>query len=393
MPDRIFLSIVLACLTQQALCGEAKRTLTPQSCTEVRYLAPDELTSRPALQMSRDGKQVSYVVQVPNLRSDEYDDSLYVAGLGGPGHAQPRSVIVGALITAVSWFPDNRHLAILTRLRGHVVLVRVDSATGRSDVISEKRGDITDYSMDASGNTIAIAVKVDEDRAIRTHTATQLRDGYRLNLGSVAPYARPRRRIYVLHRSGPRWSAEPPLSFVSPLSAKRLSDITDNHAMHINISPNGHYLLLDNIEPLSDVGDAQRVGWEASPAISDLRASGGVAVLNYLYDLRTHNTSMPLMSPIVRSETWAADSKSYVAVAVPPVGSRWEQQDLAAGAPSLHSTHLFSVDIQTGLLQEVLRRAERPPVAWTQSGDLEVQDETGNIHVLNMTSDNGTEEG
>jgi dipeptidyl aminopeptidase/acylaminoacyl peptidase len=392
MPCRRLLYAVLYLVAPAIFYGETKTALTPQACTEVRYLSSNEVTYRSALQLSRDSKQVAYVLQSPNLGSDEYEDELYVAALDGTSHSKPTSIIRSGLITAVTWFPDNRHLALLTRVRGKIVLARVDTMTRHLDIIKEAQNDITDYSMDSSGNSIAVAVKIADRPTGVSPALMQRREGYRLDLNSVEMPGRSRRQVYILHGTGlSHWTAGASLSFVSPYSRKRLDDFSDAAWTHVNISPNGRYLLLDNLEPIADAKPKQ--GWENSPLVNSLKGDGGVTVLNYVYDLHSRVASMPLKSPIVRDQIWAPDSKSYAAVAVAPVGSQWEKNDLAEGAPSLHSTHLFSVDIQTERIREVSERTEKPPLAWMQNGDLEVQDKTGAIHIVSMNGDNWKETG
>lgn len=381
------LCITICCALAATAFAETKRPLSPEACTEVRYLASDEVISHPALQLSHDGKQVAYVVQSPNFASDEYKDELYVARLDGTAPSSTLPITVNARVAAVTWFPDNRHLAILTNLHSRIVLARVDSVTRTSEVIKEAQGDITDYSMDSTGDTIAIAVKLPTPSTFAARTLTENHEGYRLSLDSVAPPYRSRRHVYLLRSSDSHhWEMGPPLSFVSPLSGRQLTELVDYHFLHITISPNGRYLLLENIEQFSDI--TLKGAWEHSQVVKYLAGRLEGVQIGYLYDLHTHAVSIPLESPNVSGGgVWAPDGNSYVQVALAPVGSKWEDADLDKAAPTNHSFHLFSVDVHTGTIREVVARTARPPLAWTKSGELIVQDDTGSIHTLAMSSD------
>lgn len=355
--------------------------MTPQVCTEIKYLAQDEVTSRPALRLSHEGKRIAYVVQVSNLHSDQYDDALYVVRLGNGVSSKPRLLITNRIIGGINWFPDDRHLAVLMLLHGKIVLSAVDSETGTYEVIKEAHGDVTDFSMDSSGTAIAIGVKVPNHYAAVNRSIAENRNGYRVSLDSLAQPDRPRRLIYVLHRVRSHlWTMDPPLSFISPLSGLRLTSVVDNHALHIDLSPNGRYLIIDNLDSLSV--NANSHIWTQSRTVDYLTEQNTVMLVSYLYDVQTQKVSMLLDSPAVRDGMWSPDSNTYVKVAVAPVGSKWEQKDLSAHAPSEHYTHLFSIDIHTGDILEVLERAESVPLAWTRDGDLVLQDSAGTIRTL-----------
>lgn len=368
----------LCCVLTATLFAEAKAPLTPTACTEVRYLASN-------LQLSNDSTQVSYVLQKPDLISDQYQEELYVSKLDGTAHSDPKPIIVNSNVSEVRWFPDNRHLAMLIRLHGRIVLVRVDSVTRAYDLIKEAQGDITDYSMDFAGDVIAIAVRLPNHSKHAGRTLTENREGYRLSLDSVAPPPWSRRQIYRLRRTASRrWKIDGPLSFASPLSGRRLSTFADYHFLHLRISPNGRYLLLDNTEEFSEF--TLKGPWEHSPVVKYLAKRISGVEVSYLYDFQTRAASMPLESPQVGEGVWAPDSNSYAKVAQAPVGSKWEEEDLAHAAPTNHSFHLFSVNVHTGTIREAVERTERPPVAWEKNGDLVIQDDEGAFHTLRITS-------
>lgn len=378
--------LAVLCSAFVPVTAATKQSLTPEACTEIRYLAQDELTNRPPLELSPDGHETAYVLQVPDVASNDNKDELYVAPVNPQSSETPVPLVANQLITAVSWFPDNRHLAVLIRHGGKMVLAEIDSATKALEIIWEADGDITDYSMDAAGKTIAIAVRVDRHYPAPSQTPRDSRKGYRLDLTSTAHSDLPRRQVDILRRTGEQhWEVSRHIKFISPLSGKLIEDIVDNHAMHISLSPDGHFLLMDNIEKFSDA-PANSI-WAQNYGVRYEETRGSVGLLvSYLYDLSADKVSMPLNSPYVSEGLWAPDSKSYVKVALAPVGSSWEATDLQKDTPNVHITHLFSVDVSTRKVSEVLNRAERPPIAWTRTGDIIVRDPAGTLITIRRES-------
>jgi dipeptidyl aminopeptidase/acylaminoacyl peptidase len=384
---------VVPWVTSYPLKAEMKQLLTPQACTEIRYLDPDEVTNRSPLQLSPDGKQVAYVLQVPDVAANDNKEELYVSAVGEKSDSIASPVLTEQLVTAAHWFPDNKHLTILVRRNGKTVLARVDSTTKAEEIIYEAKGNITDYSIDAVGKTIAIAVRIAGSMKPAAEMRRDDRKGYRLDIASTAHPDEARRQIYILRQNeNHHWTAEQPLEFVSPLSGRVTKAIVDHPSAHITLSPNGQYLLMDDLEHFSAV--SERGVWGRSLLVKYLKNRGYPGlVVSYLYDLHTHTVSMPLESPIVRDGLWAPDSKSYVKVALAPAASRWEADDLEKDTPNDHITHLFSVDVPSGKVTEVLNRAEKVPVAWTEAGDIIVRYPVGTLATLRKESDHWMQTG
>jgi dipeptidyl aminopeptidase/acylaminoacyl peptidase len=382
------LFIAVLCSISASLNAETKQPLTTEACTEIRYLAPDDVTSLPPIQLSPDGKLVAYVLQVPDVAANDNNDELYVRSISHQSSGNPEPLFSGHFIAGVHWLSDNRNIAVLIHRDGKTILAEINSVTKSQKIILEPDGDVTDYSMDATGDTIAVAVRTKGPAPSASSVSRDNRRGYRISLTATAHSGRPRRQIYILRRAeDQRWAIARRITFESPLSGKMLEDIVDNHSMHISLSPNGRYLLMDNIENFSDV--PQESGWRRSPLVRYMSDQGIEGLLvSYLYDLRTNKVSMPLKSPIVRDGMWAPDSESYLKVALAPAESGWEASDLAKGTPNDHITHMFAVDVRTGKISEVLERTERAPITWTKSGDIIARDQTGALMTLRRESDN-----
>jgi dipeptidyl aminopeptidase/acylaminoacyl peptidase len=368
-------------MTSAFLKAEEKQPMTPEACTSMRYLASD-VTSLSPLQMSPDGTEIAYVLQVPDLRANDNKETLYVSAVNATASSLPVSVLTDPLITASHWFPDNKTLAVLTRRNGKIVLEKIDSATKEETLIWAADGDITDYSMNATGDVIAIGVRANNHIPSIGRDQRDESKGYRLDSESTDHSDSPRRNVYILRRvGGDRWTLAQQVDFTSPLTGKMINDFDDYHASHISLSPNGRYLLIDDFESFSNI--PPRAAWEHSPLVHYMRTSGFKGpVISYLYDIRTGSATIPLDSPYVSSGIWAPDSKSFIKVAAAPAGSKWEASDFRSGSASNHDTHMFAVDVATGAISEVLHRAETAPLAWRMDGDLVVRNSSDALVTL-----------
>src|ERR1700733_2515782 len=231
-------------ITSVSARAETRRPLTPEACTSIRYLTPETFTSLPPLKLSPDGKDIAYILQVPDEAANDNKDDLYVRSVSGESTEEPLLLLASDLIVAVDRFADNRHLAVLMRHNGKVVLAQVDAVTKGLEIIWSAQGDITDYSMDAQADTIVVAVRVQGENATTPAVSRDDRKGYRIDLATVTHPGIPKREINVLRKVDQHhWTLARRLSFVSPLSGRVIDSVEDAHDMHVSISPNGRYLV------------------------------------------------------------------------------------------------------------------------------------------------------
>jgi dipeptidyl aminopeptidase/acylaminoacyl peptidase len=365
--------------------AEMKQLLTPKSCTQIRYLASHELTDLSPLELSPDGRTVAFVLQVPRISTNDNNEELFVSAADGKSSSIQIPVLQNDLIAAPHWFPDNKNLAVLMRRRGKVILDRVDTISRTEKTLWEGDGDITDYSMDAAGKTIAVAVRDKNHVPLSHEPGRDDSKGYRLDSESIPkdPFDAPRRTVYILRLTADRrWTVAQRVEFTSPLSGKPIKDIEDYHALHISLSPNGRYLLMDDSEKFPKF--SLPAAWVKSPIVQYMSKNGATGpVISYLYDIHTSRATIPLDSPYVVDGRWAPDSKSYIKVAAAPAGSKWEASDFPVGTEATnHIWHMFHVDVATGEIREVLKRAENPPIAWKTNGEIVVRDSTGSLVTL-----------
>jgi hypothetical protein len=112
--------------------------------------------------------------------------------------------------------------------------------------------------MDATGETIAVAVR-DKDHAPLSHEpGRDDRKGYRIDSESMPKNPsgasdESRRTVYILRLAADRrWTVAQRVEFTSPLLGKPIKDIDDFPTSHISLSPNGRYLLMDDFESFSN---------------------------------------------------------------------------------------------------------------------------------------------
>jgi dipeptidyl aminopeptidase/acylaminoacyl peptidase len=361
--------------------GQEKHLLAPQDCTELRYLPVDDLSRGSSLQESPDHSTIAYVVQQPNISTNDNQYALYIVRLNGAVEKPSKPLLIESHISELHWLSDSKHIAALTEIDGNGVLVLVDTETAALDTLSDRSQDVGDYSMDRDGEVFAISVKLSAHLTTSATADLSAERGYRVGATPEGYAASPRmREIHIIRRSaGERWKEGAPLTFVSALMGKTFSSFRVGGGMDISLSPNGRYVLVDSIEALNGLPSQ----WETSPHVQMLKKAWGFLLVSYLYDLSTNTVSIPLQSPVVRRHAmWSPDSRSFARVALPPVGSIWEEQDLGASVASDRDTHLFTVDIPTGEVSEVLVRATKEPLVWTQSGVLSLQTPDGSIRTF-----------
>ena len=371
-----------------ALQAVMKQPLTPEACTQIRYLATDELTTLSPMELSPDGHKVAFVLQVPRIASNDNSEELFVMAADGESSSIQNPVLRNHLIAAVHWFPDDKSIAVLVRRAGRVVLDVIDTSTKSEAPIWEADGDITGYSMDAKGEIIAVAVNAENSVPTVSKIQRDESKGYRLAPESTAQFDAPRRTVYILRLTADhRRTATQRVEFTSPLSGMPIKDMEDHNSLHLNLSPNGRYLLIDDFESFSNI--RLSAAWVQSPIVQYMRKSGFQgAVTTYLYDIRTGKATIQLDSPyVIRDGLWAPDSKSYIKVAAAPAGSKWETSDFSGGRTGTnHIWHMFHVDVVTGKISEVLGRAEYPPIAWRKNGEIVVRESTGALVTLKEES-------
>jgi dipeptidyl aminopeptidase/acylaminoacyl peptidase len=356
----------------------SQRPAEPADCVTVRYLSQEFY--HPTIQISPKGDMVSYEVKAPNLETDTNLILLYVAHVRD-GYAQgPQLVISGTGLSGVRWLPDNRHLMALIKDGNRVVLVQIDSVTReRKDVVREN-ADISEFALDLEAKTIVFAT---DDPPVETPAPPnpdQTASGYRIAFHHdiSASWQEPTRELFVTRlEKGRTWGKPQQVVIMSPFSnheVKAFPHVRTSY-LKLGLSPDGKRLLLTYT-----TNDELPQAWRQSKAARKIFDPGIPTSIMVLYDLTTGKTTMPLPTYLpLNTPLWSSDSRSFVSIAMSPVGSEWEKAELIKPT---ELGHLFWVEPATGRIElvssHVANTAEQP-LHWDTNGDLMIHEASKRI--------------
>jgi dipeptidyl aminopeptidase/acylaminoacyl peptidase len=383
---------LIATLLFEAVSGfaQAKRALQPSDCVGVRYLvAGDEALFRSSIQINAQGSSFVYLVKAPDLNANDNKVEMYIRRMDDASPSNPKPLLVGRRLAAPHWFEDGKHVAILMEQGGMIVLAKVDIVTARIEVLARFEHDINDYSIDRAGQTIVVSVEDGQTTKARATTAEENTQGFRISPQLTSADLYPKRRLFALRqeRNG-RWGAPEPIVIRSPFSDKEYLDLPSGVDMHVTLSPNGRYVLVDYFDEFQTLP----ARWKSSPFVQLEENSGWLSVWELaLYDLSNHQTIVPFETPLTRSvPIWSPDGSSFAIVAHSPVASEWERRDLEGQRVTFHDPHLFRYEIKTGNIEEVLGDVPdmmQPPLSWTSEGSLIVHSGANEVSVLSKEAD------
>jgi dipeptidyl aminopeptidase/acylaminoacyl peptidase len=371
----------------------AQRPITARDCVTVRDLQHDDSTFRSTIKISPDGSQVAYPVKSPNLKTNENEIALYVRKLPTDSQNSGRPILVGD-ISAVRWLSDNRHLTMLMKENGRWAVGQVDSVTADRQVLVQSKADITEYSTNRDASTVVYVTEAASASAGEENlpTAQETATGYRIPFKRSTSVLYLGENLFVTRRTHNGWSTPEAIIITSPLSNQPLTALT-NLGGHITptLSPDGKQLLVS----YSDFSDKMPDEWRKSGFMQHRNSAGVIQAFHLLvlYDLDTKETKIPLKTPwVIYVPLWAADGKSFVVVAHPPIGSELEQENLKNGRIA-HSTgaRVFWIEPGNAKVEDVASRLVYPfegPLGWTENGDLLVR--VTSLDTITRYSHNGT---
>jgi hypothetical protein len=228
--------------------GQSKSLLSPLDCTNITYPATDYFSRQPPAEESPDHTRVAYAVQVPNIARNENQTLLYVKRIDGADDSATQPILTNPRIAGIHWLPDSRTIAALVQIDGKTVLAQIDAQTSALTVISDRKDDVEDFSIDRNGDVLAAAFKVNNSHSPEAVENASLERGYRIST-TASGYADPpqMRTIFLFVRGHDRrWKELGPVTFTSPLTGKEISAFRSGGGMDISISPDGEQLLIDN---------------------------------------------------------------------------------------------------------------------------------------------------
>jgi dipeptidyl aminopeptidase/acylaminoacyl peptidase len=360
-----------------AFVGQQKRPISPSDCVTVRYLESENSNEPMPISISPDGTRVAYLVQSPNLATNENEIQLYVKRISENKSTEEKPIIVGDL-SRLKWLGDSHSLSLLVKEQGKHVLKRIDADTGRSETLVQFSEDVDEYVSDLKGQVIVFAMTIPASTSWREVTQQEIASGYRIPFEGLANTAWPEKTIFVTRRTLKGWTTPERIDIESPFSHQRLSTIMSSDGpLWMSLSPNGKELLLQYMDLESHLPER----WGKSPYVQYVKGLNtmlGQRVLA-LYHLDSGATTIPIETPFATSiPLWSADSRSFVVFAKPPVGSEWERKD-AEGGPAVidhgSTAQLFWVQPDDGKVELVATHEQAsypysPPLVWSKDDRL-----------------------
>ncbi|WP_263415252.1 alpha/beta hydrolase family protein [Terriglobus albidus] len=381
----LYLVILAPLWSGDCLRAEAKRAISPSDCVTVRRLVSDSFRS--GLQIDPSGQRVAYLVNSPNLATNNNDVELYVAAMDGT-HA-PKRLLVARRMSGLHWLANGQTLSMLADRQGRVELLEIDLRTSRVSTLFGLAQNIAEYSMDGLGKTLVYAI----ERHTYHRPGSQASDaetaaGYRIPFQEPTKPNFYTRDLFFVRKRGSGWTKPKRLAVRLPGVRSATDSFPYNLSLMLSVSPDGKYLAFNYLASAAMLPP----DWLHSPVVGGMMNNGiGVGMVTAVLRLQDEATLLPFPSPWSQSiPLWSPDSQSFAAVAESPVNSSWERDDVQKHGPLPDNFHLFEVHVPTGkvrLIREDLHGMLRGPLKWESSGELLVQDQPDSIVSMREDSD------
>ncbi|WP_353072014.1 S9 family peptidase [Tunturiibacter gelidoferens] len=341
--------VLIFALGNKGLNAQQKRSIGPCDCATVNQIYRD-ITGFGSIELSPDGHQVAYLLESPNIQTNDNEIKLYIRNIPAPTSDDAKPLLVGHL-SELHWTADGRYVTVLRRDNGRRSIERVDPATGHHLVLFETDSDLREYSLDEASHVLVYGVEVDEKRSA-SHSAEEVAKGYRIDFQTLGIVRGPQERAYVVRRNGASWSPPTEIVIHSPLSGDPLPAVAHwaNTTLELNLSPNGKKLLLE----YRDASERMPEVWQKSGFMYMRRHAGWVPfTISVLYDMDSGKTTVPLRTPATASLShWSPDSSSFIIAGLAPVGTEEEWIDPVAHKVDSGS-HLYWVEPSSGEVIEI----------------------------------------
>jgi dipeptidyl aminopeptidase/acylaminoacyl peptidase len=356
---------------------------------------------RSSIKMAPDGDKVAYLLQSPNLQTNVNDVQLYVRTLSES--SAPSSLVLAGDITDFSWYENGRRLAVLVRENGRRVIESIDLATKGKTLLVRADVDISEFSIDERGDTVAFAVRDNPLLATEGDTSEQgVARGFRIPFERNDDAQDMHSTVFVTKSNGGAWTDPQKVQFTSPLGGQKMTQLVmyENNPLMPTLSPDGSKLLVR----YSDRSSTMPEEWRNSAHMHFQETYPGAVrefQLIVMYRMATEQTSLPVKAPEVYSAPlWAPDSKSFVVAIAPEIGTAAEKNETVGGMDdaqlvsvepdasrvsmvSPHVTDALEGPLQVGRDNSVLARVEpdradvftrfvRQGGEWKSAGSFEV---------------------
>jgi dipeptidyl aminopeptidase/acylaminoacyl peptidase len=332
----------LALSAPAATGAENARAIEPRDCVTVRSLSGTD-THHSAIQINPQGTMAAYLVNSPNLATNENDGRLSVVGLEKGAQYSPRVLLARPGISQIHWLRDGRHITAMVKENGYSAVESIDTTSGERRVLARSSKEILEYSANGDGSVLVFAaadIPLKEQPSLPV-AARDSPSGYRVSYSAPTLAHYPQARLFLVGPAGREGRGQPKeIHPNAPSGFPRL--VTVNYAVDLNlsVSPNGRLLSLTCL-----VGDKAPGIWGEA-----LEKSHSIT-MTLLVDLKTGSVTIPFPSPFSYSvPLWSDDSRGYAVVAGAPLDSEWGRRTSMEIAGAIH---LYWVDLSSQQWQEV----------------------------------------
>ncbi len=344
----------------EAATTVSKRPITVTDCVQTRRVFEGQVVISP------DGSLVAYVVEAPNVQTNKNEYFLYIRDIARPDQRNNGRVLLKAdmPIRGTRWVAGGMKLAILRETPGKWWIQLIDVASSQAYTIAETSVPILSFSSDADGSIFVYAAagaRSDDPQAKEAEER-----GYPVIFGSGM-------HPPILREDAE--SVETPVFIAKrkrdgSFGVRRLFAASSNPVVGrppltgvagLSLSPDGRYITFNYQMP------ELPKEWETNPYaiwLDTAMVKQGQIALG-LYDFQTGRLRVALNCAGAgwgKPSVWASDSRAFSILALSPANSSWEQRDRKSGFLNFNQfelfTHLFSVDVEAGVVSEVL---EKPP--------------------------------
>jgi dipeptidyl aminopeptidase/acylaminoacyl peptidase len=152
MRSRVLAAVTSAFLFAAAYASELRRPIVIDDLLRIPRVAD--------VQVSPDGKHLTYTVATPNAETNETETNLWVADIA---RTASRQLTYSGKDRSARWSPDGKRLAFLSRRDGksQVYLLSIDGGEARA--ITHMASDVETMKWSPDGVTLVISTVVDPD--------------------------------------------------------------------------------------------------------------------------------------------------------------------------------------------------------------------------------------
>lgn len=355
---KIAVTILLALtpLAASAVRASELQPITPRDCTTVRRI-PDDPISSP-IQINPQHTLVAYLVNSPNLVTNQNDVELYVRNLRKSDRGESVLILTGIEIHDLHWLGDGTHLTALVRYEGHLVVTLIDiNKKAQTIIANAENTDIKEYSIDRAGKTLVFATDVGRSPISTEYSHENAEQGYLIRPNAPADTRYHQAHLFMVAKVGRgSWAKPIELAISSPFTHAPIQALSYLIMLHLSISPDGTSLLFSFVER-----EHLPRSWANYPLVKSSNLDGVPLELTALYDLNTHETALSFASSFVyETPMWAADSSSYIGVTTEAVND----PRAGYGTDNVHylpPPHVYKVSRISAIAEEVMAASPIAP--------------------------------